>query len=170
MTTIAIIGDVQPLVAATMVTVKGTLTDSTGATWNTATIIVQFIPGFGTPAGKYTWNGASFVQRQTLTASSGNFTVQLPANNDIIPIDSMWQLTISGNPQTPAVILTKYLDSSVATLFDISSQFHSIAPPLNTGSGGGGGGGPASQIIQAPDQATALSLSTANPNNIYFWI
>lgn len=32
----------------------------------------------------------------------------------------------------------------------------------------GTGAGP--QIIQAPDQATAISESTANPNNFYYWV
>lgn len=41
---------------------------------------------------------------------------------------------------------------------------------ITTGNAGGGGGGGGTQIIQVADQATAIAQSTANPNNIYFWV
>lgn len=158
---------VQPIATATPVTVTATLVDSTSNPWNSATVIVQFVPGFGVPAGKYTWNGADFTRRQEFVTTGNSFSIQLPSNDKIIPIDSLWNFTISGNSLTPAVVITKYLDSRVATTFDLSAQFKSIAPPLNTT---GGSGGPVPQIIKVADQATALAQSAANPNNFYYWV
>lgn len=169
MTTIDSTLEIIPAVAGVQVTVTGTLVDSGGSSWTSASITIQLIPGFGTPITEYTWNGADFVKRQTITTTGNTFSILLPSNDTIQPIDSMWQFVISGNAWTPAVVMNMDLDSSVATTFDISAQFKSIAPPL-TSSPPSGGGGTVPQIIQAPDQATAISDSTANPNNFYFWV
>lgn len=150
------------------VTVTGTLVDSAGNSWTGATIIAQFIPGFGTPITEYTWAGAQFTKRQEFIASGNSFSVSLPSNDTILPIDSQWQFVISGNPWTPAVVLFKVLDYSKAATVDISAEFLASAGALQPEPGGGGGVAP--QIIQVADEATALSSSAANPNNFYFWV
>lgn len=141
------------------VTVTGTLVDKNGVSWNNATVIAQFIPGFGTPPERYTWNGASFTQRQVIQATGNTFSVTLPSNDTILPIDSTWQFTISANPSSPAAIIIKVLKYPSGATQDISATFTAMAPPLS----------PTGLVIQAPDEATALALSAANPNVIYWW-
>jgi hypothetical protein len=124
---------------AASVTVTGTLVDSGGNNWDNATIIIQFVPGFGTPAGNYIWNDAPVNQRFSITATGNTFTVSLPSNDTITPIDSQWEFTISGNSVTPAVIMRRTLKSTTPTV-DISTDFTVMAPVLIPEPGGGGGG------------------------------
>lgn len=151
------------LIAQT-VTVTATLVDASSTAWENATVIVQFVPGFGTPPERYTWNGAQFTKRLQFQASGNSLSVALPSNDTILPIDSMWQFIISRNPQTPAVVIFAVLDSKDGPTEDISAQFtnasEGVAPAPSSGT----------RVIQAPDEATALAQSAADPNNIYWWV
>jgi hypothetical protein len=148
------------------VTITGTLVDSSNVVWVNAVITFQLIPGYGTPINKYKWNNASVNERFTITASStGTFSVAVPSSDTIIPSDSKWELIISGNPYTPAVVIKQAFNYSTAPTVDISAQFTAIATPL-TEVGGGGIGFPKTNNLIKGDGLGGGVDSNIPPTNV----
>jgi hypothetical protein len=134
----------------TSVTVTGTLVDSEGTKWTDATLIVHLVPGFGTPITEYKWGGTTFVKRHVIPITDGTFSINLPSNGTIIPVDSMWKFTISGHATSPAAVFTKTLNYASGSTQDVSAMFTAAAPPLEP------------QVVTM-GWATSASLDAATP-------
>lgn len=117
------------------------------------------------PVEFYIWNPTT---SQTITVS------MLPATGTSVPsvvnlsvpfhMDSAAQLAIFWRTGADPTVHTNtgiYLSATLLT-FDVDSYWTQTSASIAAGS--------STQLIQAPDQATALSESAANPTNLYYWV
>jgi hypothetical protein len=142
------------LARAQSTTVSGQVTDAGGQSWNSGSVTATFIPNPQYPTfPQYTWTGG--VLNSTIPGTingTGGYSLSLPSNTSITPVNSMWQLqfcpaatsscftianiTVTGATQTlnatPPVILipagastTAYADTEVIGTA-IGQQYYNI--------------------------------------------
>jgi hypothetical protein len=81
-------------------TVSGNITDSGSQAWANGSFSFQFYPNPQYPSGPYTWTGGAFNPTQNINGtldSGGNYSVSIPSNTAITPINSQW--TVQFCPQ-----------------------------------------------------------------------
>jgi hypothetical protein len=84
-------------------TVSGTITDAGGQTWNNGTVIATFVTNPNYPIfSNYTWTGGTlpFTVSGVLNGS-GAYSISLPSNTAISPINSQWQFKFCPQASSP---------------------------------------------------------------------
>lgn len=105
-------------------TVTGNVTDLGGQIWSKGSVVATFVPSGGTQPNQYTWTGGAFNGQAitALTDSSGNYSLSLPSNTELVPANSKWTLTANSG--------TTALATGTATLIISGvSQTVNFAPP-----------------------------------------
>ena len=78
--------------------VSGTVTDTSGQTWNSGNYTFAFYPSPINPIGPYNWSGGAFSPSVpivgNLTASGQISAIALPSNTSIVPSGSQWTVTV----------------------------------------------------------------------------
>ena len=108
-------------------TVSGTVTDVSSQTWNNGTFAFQFVPNPQYPASTYTWTGGAFNQNAQITGSlngSGAYSVSIPSNANISPINSQWKVTFC--PQATATCYT----TTGVTIFGATQTLNATPPSI----------------------------------------
>jgi hypothetical protein len=108
-------------------TVSGTVTDVSSQTWNNGTYAFQFVPNPQYPASTYTWTGGAFNQNAQITGSlngSGAYSVSIPSNANISPINSQWKVTFC--PQATATCYT----TTGVTIFGGTQTLNATPPSI----------------------------------------
>jgi hypothetical protein len=104
-------------------TVSGTITDAGSQAWAGGTYRFTFTPNPQFPTGPYTWTGGTL--NQVISGSldgSGHYSVSIPSNTAITPINSTWILQVCPNASSPCF-------STPATTITGGTQTLNATPP-----------------------------------------
>src|ERR1700689_3188925 len=109
-------------------TVSGQVTDSGSQAWNNGTYSFSFVPNPQYPNSQYTWTGGAFNSNAQINGNlsgSGAYSVSIPSNANISPVNSSWKLTVC--PQATSGCFT----TPATTIFG-STQTLNVPPPAVT--------------------------------------
>jgi hypothetical protein len=117
-------------------TVSGTITDAGAQTWNNGTFNFVFVPSPANPVGPYTWTGGTLPTNFGGSLSgTGTYSVSIPSNTAISPIQSQWTATFcpqasSGCFTVSNITITGATQTLNATPPAILINLQSTQPPV----------------------------------------
>jgi hypothetical protein len=104
-------------------TVSGQVTDAGAQSWNGGTFQFTFTPNPQFPTGPYTWTGGTLNNVISgVLSGSGAYSVSIPSNTAISPINSKWILQVCPNAASNCF-------STPATTISGATQTLNVTPP-----------------------------------------
>jgi hypothetical protein len=104
-------------------TVSGQVTDAGAQSWNGGTFQFTFTPNPQFPTGPYTWTGGTLNNVITgVLSGTGSYSVSIPSNTAISPINSTWILQVCPNAASSCF-------STPATPITGATQTLNVTPP-----------------------------------------
>jgi hypothetical protein len=104
-------------------TVSGQVTDAGAQSWNGGTFQFTFTPNPQFPTGPYTWTGGTLNNVITgVLSGTGSYSVSIPSNTAISPINSTWILQVCPNASSACF-------STLATTISGATQTLNVTPP-----------------------------------------
>lgn len=117
-------------------TVSGTITDAGAQTWNNGTFNFVFVPSATNPVGPYTWPGGAIPANIGGSLSgTGTYSVSIPSNTAISPIQTTWTATFCPQASSPCftvsnITITSATQTLNATPPTILINLQSAQPPV----------------------------------------